>query len=76
MFEGGPNMEQENTQPVKKEDMAEVGETIDIVRGEHKGNKAKVLIVRENSVIVNIGNHPSTGEPVKTVVNHKNYKRK
>ncbi|MFS0752542.1 DUF2187 family protein [Oceanobacillus sp. 1P07AA] len=69
-------MEQENTQPVQKEDMAEVGETIDIIRGEQKGNKGKVLIVRENSVIVNIGNHPSTGEPIKTVVNHKNYKRK
>ncbi|WP_152656747.1 DUF2187 family protein [Oceanobacillus sp. CFH 90083] len=71
-------MEEENLeqQPVKQEDIAEVGETISIVRGEFKGKKAEVLIIRENSVIVRIGNHPSTGEPIKTVVNHKNYKRK
>ncbi|GEN86653.1 DUF2187 family protein [Oceanobacillus sp. FSL W8-0428] len=71
-------MEEENLeqQAVKPENIAEVGETISIVRGEHKGKKAEVLIVRENSVIVRIGNHPSTGEPIKTVVNHKNYKRK
>nr|WP_143833302.1 DUF2187 family protein [Oceanobacillus timonensis] len=56
--------------------MAEVGETISIVRGEYKGEKAEVLLIRDNSVIVRIGNHPSTGEPIKTVVNHKNYKRK
>ncbi|MFD1416582.1 DUF2187 family protein [Oceanobacillus jeddahense] len=71
-------MEEENLEqePVKPEDIAEVGETISIVRGEYKGKKAEVLIIRENSVIVRIGNHPSTGEPIKTVVNHKNYKRK
>ncbi|CEI83120.1 hypothetical protein J18TS1_08370 [Oceanobacillus oncorhynchi subsp. incaldanensis] len=71
-------MEEENLEqePVKQEDIAEVGETISIVRGEYKGKKAEVLIIRENSVIVRIGNHPSTGEPIKTVVNHKNYKRK
>ncbi|WP_080873756.1 DUF2187 family protein [Oceanobacillus timonensis] len=68
-----PIQEQE---PVKQEDMAEVGETISIVRGEYKGEKAEVLLIRDNSVIVRIGNHPSTGEPIKTVVNHKNYKRK
>ena len=71
-------MEEENLEqePVKQEDIAEVGETISIVRGEYKGKKAEVLIIRENSVIVRIGNHPSKGEPIKTVVNHKNYKRK
>ncbi|WP_156292122.1 DUF2187 family protein [Oceanobacillus salinisoli] len=51
------------------------GETIKVVKGEQKGKQGKVLLVRENSVIIQVGKHPETGEPIKTVVNHKNYKR-
>ena len=46
---------------------------IHIKKGPYKGKKGEVLIVRENSVIVNIGTDSDTGEPIKTVVNHKNY---
>jgi len=52
---------------------AKEGDMIDIKKGEYKGKKGEVLIVRENSVIVNIGTDSDTGEPIKTVVNHKNY---
>lgn len=54
---------------------ADVGETIHIVKGEYKGKKGEVLTVRENTVIVQIGINAKKGEPIKTVVNHKNYKR-
>ena len=64
--------EKENTKVTK----AEVGDTIQVKRGHQKGKKGKVVAVRENSVIVELGINPNTGEPVKTVVNHKNYKSK
>ncbi|GAB3042876.1 DUF2187 family protein [Virgibacillus ainsalahensis] len=70
-------MEEENTfgnGEVQTNHAAE-GETINIIRGEQKGKKGKVLIVRENTVIVRIGTDSETGDPIKTVVNHKNYKR-
>ncbi|WP_068677743.1 DUF2187 family protein [Oceanobacillus sp. Castelsardo] len=54
---------------------ASEGDTIKVVKGEQKGKEGKVLLVRENSVIIQIGKHQETGEPIKTVVNHKNYKR-
>ncbi|MFS0674553.1 DUF2187 family protein [Ornithinibacillus sp. 179-J 7C1 HS] len=49
------------------------GDTIEIMSGEHKGKKGTVLIVRENSVIVEIGHNTVRDEPIKTVINHKNY---
>lgn len=52
---------------------AKEGDMIHIKKGPYKGKKGEVLIVRENSVIVNIGTDSDTGEPIKTVVNHKNY---
>ncbi|WP_249872631.1 DUF2187 family protein [Oceanobacillus saliphilus] len=54
---------------------ADVGDAIQVVKGEQKGKKGTVLTVRENSVIIKIGSHPVTGEPIKTVVHHKNYKK-
>ncbi|RLL40395.1 DUF2187 domain-containing protein [Oceanobacillus piezotolerans] len=54
---------------------ADVGDKIKVVKGLQKGKEGKVLIVRENSVIIKTGTHPQTGEPIKTVVNHKNYKK-
>ncbi|MBP2078767.1 DUF2187 family protein [Oceanobacillus polygoni] len=51
------------------------GDKIQIIKGEQKGKTGEVLMIRENSVIVKIGNNKGTGEPIKTVVNHKNYKR-
>lgn len=53
---------------------ARVGDTIQIKRGSRKGKKAKVIGVRENSAIVELGINYNTGEPIKTVINHKNYK--
>jgi uncharacterized protein YkvS len=51
------------------------GDIVEVKRGRYKGKKGEVLIVKENSVIIQLGLNPKTGEPVKTVVNHKNYKR-
>ena len=54
---------------------ANEGDTIQVIKGEYKGKSGEVLVVRENSVIVKSGIKPQTGEPIKIVVNHKNYKR-
>lgn len=54
---------------------ADVGDTVQIKRGAKKGKKGKVVTLRDNSVIVELGINPNTGEPVKTVINHKNYKK-
>jgi uncharacterized protein YkvS len=53
---------------------ANVGDSIQIIKGEEKGKKGRVVTVRENSVIAEIGKNPKKDEPIKTVVNHKNYK--
>lgn len=68
-------MDQEKTMSKSEGKKANEGDTILVMKGEHKGNKAEVLMVRENSVIAKIGIKPQTGEPIKIVVNHKNYKR-
>ncbi|WP_154663534.1 DUF2187 family protein [Neobacillus dielmonensis] len=54
---------------------AKIGDMVEIKRGKRKGEKAEVISLRENSVIVELGINKKTGEPIKTVVNHKNYKR-
>lgn len=53
---------------------ANMGDMIQINKGESKGKQGKVIVLRENSVIVEIGVNVKTDEPIKTVVNHKNYK--
>ena len=47
---------------------------VQVKKGNSVGKKGKVVVARENSVIIEVGINPNTGEPVKTVVNHKNYK--
>ncbi|MEN2768174.1 DUF2187 family protein [Ornithinibacillus xuwenensis] len=54
---------------------ANEGDMIQITNGDYKGKKGKVLIVRENSVIVELGRNVERDEPIKTVINHKNYKQ-
>jgi uncharacterized protein YkvS len=61
----------ETTENIKK---ADIGDMIEIKKGEEKGKKGKVVAIRENSVIVEIGRNAKKNEPIKTVVNHKNYK--
>lgn len=65
-------IQEEKNVNVKK---AKVGDMIEVKRGQHKGKTGEVLIVRDNSVIIQMGISKKTGEPVKTVVNHNNYKR-
>lgn len=69
--------EEKNSNKVqdKKVNKANVGDTIEVKRGQFKGAKGEVLIVRENSVIIKMGMNEKTGEPIKTVVNHKNYRK-
>ena len=55
--------------------VANIGDMIEVKKGQFKGKKGEVLIVRENSVIIKTGTNPKTEEPIKTVVNHKNYKK-
>lgn len=52
-----------------------IGDMIQIKKGAEQGAKGKVVVLRENSVIVEIGINSKTDEPIKTVVNHKNYKK-
>lgn len=65
-------VENENEKVQQKK--ANIGDTIQIKKGKSKGKKGKVVVLRENSVIVELGINPNTGEPIKTVVNHNNYK--
>ncbi|MCM3668542.1 YkvS family protein [Mesobacillus maritimus] len=58
----------------KKVKTANIGDVIQISKGIEKGKKGKVVVLRENSVIAEIGMNKKTDEPIKTVVNHKNYK--
>jgi uncharacterized protein YkvS len=67
--------EEESKKQKENPKKANIGDMIQIKRGDRKGKKGKVISLRENSVIVEIGESPNTGEPIKTVVNHKNYKR-
>ncbi|MBA9028476.1 MULTISPECIES: DUF2187 family protein [Bacillaceae] len=60
--------------PTDSKIKVKVGDMIDIKSGLEKGKKGKVVIVRENSVIVEIGRNTKKDEPINTVVNHKNYK--
>lgn len=61
----------------EKESLVDVqlDQLVEIKTGEYKGKKAKVIQVRDNSVIVELGMKTKAGEPVLTVVNHKNYKK-
>ncbi|MUK88402.1 DUF2187 domain-containing protein [Ornithinibacillus sp. L9] len=67
-------MTEENTVEQRNVQKADEGDTIQVTKGEHKGTKGKVLTVRDNTVIIEMGTNPKTGEPIKTVVNHKKYK--
>ena len=69
--------EEKNSNKVqdKKVNKANVGDIIEVKRGQFKGAKGEVLIVRENSVIIKMGMNEKTEEPIKTVVNHKNYRK-
>ena len=66
--------ENENEKEKAPQKKANIGDTIHIKKGKQKGKKGKVVVMRENSVIVELGINPNTGEPIKTVVNHNNYK--
>lgn len=68
-------MSDENTLGKNAVKKASEGDTIQVIKGEYKGKSGEVLVVRENSVIIKIGTKPQTDEPIKIVVNHKNYKR-
>lgn len=59
----------------KKAPNVKIGDYVQIKRGPKKGTRGKVVVVRENSVIIEIGKNRKTNEPIRTVVNHKNYKR-
>jgi uncharacterized protein YkvS len=52
---------------------ANIGDNISFKR-DGKSYKGTVTVVRENSVIVEYGYNKEKGEPIATIVNHKNYK--
>jgi uncharacterized protein YkvS len=66
--------EKVNEQEKVSAKIAKEGDMVQIKKGNQVGKKGKVIVTRENSVIIEVGINPNTGEPVKTVVNHKNYK--
>ncbi|QFT89184.1 hypothetical protein FIU87_11045 [Bacillus sp. THAF10] len=57
-----------------KNNNIQIGDMILINKGSKKGSKGKVIVIRDSSVIVELGKNPNTGEPIRTVINHKNYK--
>lgn len=65
---------EQNETSAKKAKQAEIGQMVEIKNGEERGKKGKVVVVRDNSVIVEIGMNLKTNQPIKTVINHKNYK--
>ncbi|WP_338472248.1 DUF2187 family protein [Niallia sp. XMNu-256] len=69
-------MSEEQVDEVKKPTMKKAmeGDMIVVKKGTQAGKKGKVVVSRENSVIIEVGINSNTGEPIKTVVNHKNYK--
>jgi len=67
-------MSEEKAKNTRAKRKAKEGDMIEVVKGLQKGKKGEVVTVRENSVIIQIGKQSETGEPIKTVVNHKNYK--
>jgi uncharacterized protein YkvS len=54
---------------------AKIGDIISFKR-DGKDLEGEVSAIRENSVMVNYGFSKDKGEPLITVVNHKNYKIK
>ena len=68
---GGNRMSEEQEKVIGR---AKEGDMVQVEKGNSVGKKGKVVVSRENSVIIEVGINPNTGEPVKTVVNHKNYK--
>ena len=66
--------EEQVTEKDKGTVKAKEGDVTVVKKGAQVGKKGKVVVARENSVIVEVGINSNTGEPVKTVVNHKNYK--
>lgn len=52
---------------------AKIGDTIEF-KFDGKKMVGSVYSLRENSVIVEYGLNERTGEPNRTIVNHKNYK--
>lgn len=70
-LKGNYKMTEEISSRTKK---ADIGDTIQITSGPEKGKEGKVTVVRENSVIAEIGINPNKNEPIKTVISHKKYK--
>ena len=54
---------------------AKIGDVI-VFKREGKNLEGEVSAIRENSVLVQYGYSKDKGEPLITVVNHKNYKVK
>ncbi|MGG3466851.1 DUF2187 family protein [Neobacillus pocheonensis] len=54
---------------------AKIGDVI-VFKREGKNLEGEVSAIRENSVLVQYGYSKDKGEPLITVVNHKNYKIK
>ncbi|CAG9621688.1 DUF2187 family protein [Sutcliffiella rhizosphaerae] len=63
------------TEETNKTPNIQIGDMIQINKGSKKGSTGTVIVVRDSSVIVEIGKNLNTGEPVRTVINHKNYKQ-
>jgi uncharacterized protein YkvS len=51
---------------------AKIGDNI-LFKREGQSYKGNVMVVRENSVIVEYGYNKEKNQPLRTIVNHKNY---
>ncbi|WP_245805820.1 DUF2187 family protein [Bacillus alkalicellulosilyticus] len=51
----------------------EIGDTVQINKGQEKGEKAKVIAVYTNSVAVELNRKMKNGTLARTVINHSKY---
>lgn len=59
---------------VTEEISVQPGDAIQIVAGDNKGEKGKIIAVYNNSASIELQTKEENGKPIKTVLAHKKYK--
>ncbi|WP_035186286.1 hypothetical protein [Alteribacter aurantiacus] len=78
MADQNTNKEKETNKEASKEKESlikvEVGETVDVIKGEFKGSKAEVIAAYTNSIAVELDKKQSDGSKARTVLHHTEFK--
>ncbi|WP_102345933.1 DUF2187 family protein [Bacillus sp. Marseille-P3661] len=59
---------------MNEEVLAHSGDPVQILEGEKKGEKGRIIAVYNNSASIELDKRESNGRPSKTVLSHKKYK--